>query len=72
MTDDVTVPRRARVLWGLGGGLAFLVFLQAFELAAGQRIDWGLKLGVAAVVAVGAAAVAGRTHRRLSEQNERS
>lgn len=48
-------PRtKSSVLWGLVGGLAFLVLLQGYELFAGTLVDLGVKFGVAALVAVGA------------------
>ncbi|MDG5778142.1 hypothetical protein VB773_04700 [Haloarculaceae archaeon H-GB2-1] len=64
--------RKRILLWGAIGGLAFLVLVQGFELVSGQRVDWLVKFGVAAVVAVGAAAVSRVTHRQLPDANERT
>ncbi|MFD1586094.1 hypothetical protein ACFR9U_03805 [Halorientalis brevis] len=47
--------RKASLLWGLIGGLSFLVLLQGYELLSMERVDWLVKFGVALAVVVGAA-----------------
>ncbi len=47
--------RKASLLWGLIGGLSFLVLLQGYELVSAARVDWLVKFGVALAVVVGAA-----------------
>ena len=49
--------RKSSVLWGVVGGLAYLVLLQGYELVAGATVSLGVKFGVAVLVAVGAAAL---------------
>ena len=45
-------PRiKATVLWGLVGGLAFLVLVQGYELVGGVRVTALVKAAVALVVA---------------------
>ena len=46
--------RKSSLLWGLVGGLSFLVLLQGYELLSTERVDWLVKLGVALVVIIGA------------------
>lgn len=65
-------PRvKASVLWGLVGGLAFLVLVQGYELVAGEGVSVLVKAGVAVVVAVVATVVTRLTRPRLYG-NERS
>jgi len=73
------MTKRDSAVWGLVGGLAFLVAVQGFELATTQRIDFALKFAVAAIVTVVAGALvhAVRRHRRQprsgdTEQNEQT
>ena len=56
---------KSSLLWGVVGALAFLVLLQGYELATGQRVDIPLKAGVAVVVLVGATALTYATRDRL-------
>lgn len=46
----MTPARRAALLWGVIGALAFLVLLQGYELLADRRVDWLVKFAVALVV----------------------
>lgn len=49
-------PRhKASALWGVVGGLSFLVLVQGYELAAGTRVGVASKAGVALAVAALAA-----------------
>jgi hypothetical protein len=51
-------PRvKSSLLWGLVGGLAFLVLLQGYELVSAERVAWLVKFAVAALVVVGASGV---------------
>ena len=63
------------VVWGLVGGLTFLVAIQGFELASGTRLTLLVKFGVAAVVTVAAAllahAVRRRQRRKRTDLNDR-
>jgi hypothetical protein len=44
-------PRvKASLLWGAIGALSFLVLIQGYELYAGERITFGLKLVIAGCV----------------------
>lgn len=47
---------RTAILWGVIGGLAFLVLLQGYELLADRRVDWLAKFGVAVLVGIAATA----------------
>ncbi|NEU58536.1 hypothetical protein FXF75_17880 [Halorussus sp. MSC15.2] len=59
-------PRvKASVLWGLVGVLAFLVALQAYELATGYRYSPTVKAGAALVVGVGATGLSYLAEERL-------
>jgi hypothetical protein len=49
---------RSSLVWGLVGGLSFLVLLQGYELLTTERVDWLVKFGVAAAVTLGATALA--------------
>jgi hypothetical protein len=52
-------PRtKASVLWGVVGGLAFLVLVQGYELIAGVGVTALVKAAVALLVAVGTVAAA--------------
>jgi hypothetical protein len=48
---------RASLLWGLVGGLAFLVLVQGYELVGSAPLGFAGKLAVAAVVGAGATAL---------------
>ncbi|MDS0282431.1 hypothetical protein [Haloarcula onubensis] len=59
-------PRtKSSLLWGVVGGLAFLVLLQGYELLSGQRVALGAKFGVALVVLAGAAVLTYAARNRL-------
>ena len=59
-------PRtKSSLLWGVVGGLAFLVLLQGYELITGQRVALGAKFGVALVVLVGATGLTYAAQTRL-------
>mgnify|MGYP000465865760 CR=1 FL=1 len=57
----MTPERRAVVLWGVIGTLAFLVLVQGYELLADRRVDWLVKF----VVALGVGTVAAGATRLL-------
>jgi hypothetical protein len=58
------------LLWGVVGGLAFLVLVQGYELAADESVTLAVKAGVAvAVLAV--TALAAHALRPLLAGNER-
>jgi len=46
---------KASLLWGVVGGLAFLVLVQGYELVGDEPVSLGVKFGVAVAVAIGAA-----------------
>lgn len=52
----MTPIRRAALLWGLVGALAFLVLIQGYELLTDESVTIGVKAGVAVLVGIGAAA----------------
>lgn len=52
---DPAAGRRASLLWGLVGVLAFLVLVQGFELLGGESVTVAVKAGVAVAVGVAAA-----------------
>jgi hypothetical protein len=60
------------LLWGLVGGLSFLVLLQGYEIATDRLVDWSVKLGVAAVVCVGSAGLTYVAARRQATRNEQT
>ena len=53
------------LLWGVIGGLSFLVLAQGYELLAEDPISAAVKAGVAMVVAVGAAVTTRQLQGRL-------
>ncbi|MHC3379159.1 hypothetical protein [Haloarcula sp. H-GB5] len=59
-------PRtKASLLWGVVGGLAFLVLIQGYELLAGAPVSVSAKTGVAMAVGVGATLASYRMQPRL-------
>jgi len=58
--------RKASVLWGLVGGLSFLVLLQGYELVSAERVDWLVKFGVALLVVAGATGLSYAYQRRAT------
>jgi len=58
------------LLWGLVGGLAFLVLAQGYELLGDLGVGIGPKVAVALVVAAGAAATTHLARGRLPTENE--
>lgn len=63
--------QKASVLWGVVGGLAFLVLVQGYELLAGTAVTVLAKAGVALAVAATVTAAAYVVRPRLYG-NERS
>jgi putative flippase GtrA len=62
---------RASLLWGLVGGLAFLVLVQGYELLTDIAVSAPVKAGVALVVAASAATLTHFARPRL-HGNERA
>lgn len=60
---------RDDVVWGLVGGLSFLVLLTGYELVSGWRAGLAVKFGIALLVMV-VAAVASATFARRLRENE--
>lgn len=59
-------PRtKSSLLWGLVGGLAFLVLVQGYQLVVGPLVAFGTLLGVAVLVAVGATLLTYAARTRL-------
>ncbi|EMA19904.1 hypothetical protein [Haloarcula argentinensis] len=59
-------PRtKASLLWGVVGGLAFLVLIQGYELLAGVPVSIPAKAGVAVAVGVGTTLASYRMQPRL-------
>ena len=58
---------RDAVIWGLVGGLSFLVLLTGYELATDFRASLVAKFGVAVLVTVGAAVASAVLAARLRE-----
>jgi len=56
---------RSSLLWGVVGGLAFLVLLQGYELVADVRVALLVKFGVAMAVTAGATALTYAARDRL-------
>jgi len=61
---------KSSLLWGLVGGLSFLVLVQGYELIADPAIGFGAKFGVAVVVTVAAAATAHVARGKLPTETE--
>ena len=59
--------RREAVLWGLVGGLLFLVLLTGYELASGWRAPIAPKFGLAVLVGVVVAGLSAGIATRLRE-----
>lgn len=65
-------PRlKASLLWGMIGALSFLVLAQAYTLFNGQSVPFLAKLGVAALVGIGATGTTYVADGVLSERNRR-
>jgi hypothetical protein len=62
---------RASLLWGVVGGLAFLVLLQGYHLVSGEFVGLGVIVGVAALV-VAVTAVAAHTIRPWVRRHSRN
>ncbi|MFB6188256.1 MAG: hypothetical protein ABEI57_00060 [Halapricum sp.] len=60
--------RKAALLWGVIGALAFLVFLQGYLLVSDRWVDPFLAVGVALVVGLVAAVATGLLQGRLRAQ----
>ncbi len=56
---------RAHLVWGVVGGLSFLVLLQAYELISGYRAPITTKAGLAVVVTGVATLLTAALERRL-------
>jgi len=56
---------RTHVLWGVVGGLSFLVLLQGYELVTGYRAPLVVKFGLAVAVAVISTALTATVAERL-------
>ena len=65
-------PDRYDLLWGLIGGLTFLVLLQGYELLFDERVKVSVKVGVALVVAVASAVLTRWMAGRLVARNGRA
>ena len=52
--SDAALGWRPALVWGLVGGLSFLVFLQGYELLTPERVSPLVKGAVAVFVTVGA------------------
>jgi uncharacterized membrane protein YeiB len=61
---------KSSLLWGLVGGLSFLVLLQGYELATVERVDWLVKIIVAVLVVAGATAVSYIYHDRAGPNGQ--
>ena len=61
----MTPQTKSSLLWGVVGALAFLVLLQGYELATGQRATVAAKAGVTVVVLAGATALSYVARDRL-------
>lgn len=59
------MSRRGRLVWGLVGALSFLVLVQAYELAAGVRVGYAVKLAVAIAVGIVTVALVPLVERRF-------
>ena len=62
---------KASVLWGVVGGLAFLVLYQGYLLAGGDGVPGTAVVGVALAVAAGATALAYYGEGWLTRRNKR-
>ncbi len=63
--------QRASLLWGVVGGMAFLVLVQGYELLAEQGVALAIKAGVAVVV-LAVTALAAHALRPWLAGNERT
>jgi len=61
---------KASLLWGVIGGLSFLVLIQGYELLTDQGVALAVKFGVAALVAVLAGVSTYTLQERLQAENE--
>jgi len=66
-TDGRLSPEaKASLLWGVVGGLAFLVLVQGYELVGSEAITVTAKVGVTLAVAVGATLLTYAARSRLA------
>jgi hypothetical protein len=63
---------KASLLWGVVGGLCFLVLIQGYELVADQRVSYLVKFAVAVLVAVVAGGSTYAVQGRVPAENERA
>jgi hypothetical protein len=61
------LDRRTAVVWGVVGGLSYLVLLQGYELASAMAVDPLVKFGTALMVTVGATILSTVVGPRLTE-----
>ncbi|WP_258560337.1 hypothetical protein [Halorhabdus salina] len=58
---------RGAAIWGVVGGLSYLVLLQGYELASSIAVDPLVKFGTALAVMIGAAVLSAVVGPRLEE-----
>ncbi|MFB6163721.1 MAG: hypothetical protein ABEJ31_01025 [Haloarculaceae archaeon] len=63
---------KASLLWGLVGGLAFLVLVQGYQLVADVRVAMLPVLGVAVLVVAVGSALAYATDRHTAARKEQT
>jgi hypothetical protein len=61
---------KSSLLWGVVGGLCFLVLIQGYELLADQRVSVLVKFAVAVLVGVAAGGSTYAVQRGLPAENE--
>ncbi|NHN46765.1 hypothetical protein G9464_04030 [Halostella sp. JP-L12] len=73
MPDDRSDRKRvkASVLWGVVGGLAFLVLYQGYLLAGGDGVSGAAVVGVAVAVTAGATVLSYLGEGWLARRNKR-
>lgn len=66
----MSLHARERLLWGLVGGLSFLVLTLAYELAMSPGIDVVVMAGGTVVVGVISTVAVSLLHRRLPQRGD--
>lgn len=69
---ELDPERKSSVLWGVIGGLSFLVLIQGYHLVTGEFVGVWVMAGVAVLVGVVSGVTTHLLRPRVAQQNERA